>query len=222
MARRLPRVVTALAVSDEEVAGLRLGAARELGIELIVAAGDLPFDYLSDLADLVDRPGVLVPGNHDPDISGYSERGGLSLRSGRPVDWPGPPGFTDADGRVVDIAGLRFAGLGGCVRYRPGPNQWTQAEQARRARRLVRTARRMTRRDGRPVDVLLTHAPPRRCGDEEDGPHHGFECLHAVVAVLRPRLLLHGHIHPFGRTMPDRFLGDTRVVNVVGRRVLEL
>lgn len=215
-------MVRVLAVSDEEVAELCLGTARRHDVDLVVAAGDLHFTYLSGIVDTLDRPGVLVPGNHDPDISGYSQRAGMWMRSGQPVDWPGPAGFADADGRVVDVAGLRFAGLGGCVRYRSGPNQWTQAQQARRGRKLVRSARRMTRRDGRTVDVLLTHAPPRHCGDQEDGPHHGFDCLHAVVAALRPRLLVHGHIHPFGRPVPDRFLGDTRVVNVVGRRVLEL
>jgi Calcineurin-like phosphoesterase len=215
-------VVRALAVSDEVDAVLGANGAGRWGVDLIVAAGDLPFDYLAELSDRIDRPGVLVPGNHDPDLSGYSQRAGMWLRAGLPARWPGPAGFTDADGRVIDVAGVRVAGLGGSVRYRPGPNQWTQAEQARRARRLVRAARRRTRADGRPVDVLLTHAPPRHCGDRPDPPHHGFDCLHDVVAALRPRLLVHGHIHPYGERVPDRMIGHTLVVNVVGRRVLEL
>jgi len=215
-------MVRALAVSDEVEPWALVAATVRPGVDLIVAAGDLPFDYLAELSDRVDRPGVMVPGNHDPDIGGFSGRGGLSFRGGLPADRPGPPGFVDADGRVVDVAGLRFAGLGGCVRYRPGPNQWTQREQGRRARRLVRRARRMTRRDGRGVDVLLTHAPPRGCGDGEDGPHQGFDCLHDVIAALSPRLLVHGHIHPYGQPAPDRLLGGTRVVNVVGRHMVEL
>jgi hypothetical protein len=215
-------VVRALAVSDEEVSYLRAGHAAKLGIDLVIAAGDLSFEYLGALADLVDRPGVFVPGNHDPDLSGFTERGGMWLRAGMPADWPGPAGFVDADGRVVDVVGIRVAGLGGCIRYRPGPNQWSEAEQARRGRRLVRTARRLHRRDGRGVDVLLTHAPPRHCGDREDQPHHGFDCLHTVIAALQPRFLVHGHIHPYGQSVPDRLLGATTVVNVVGHRVLEL
>lgn len=214
-------MVRALAVSDEEVAALPVGAAG-LGVDLVIGAGDLPYAYLAELGDRTDRPGVFVPGNHDPDLSGYGQRAGLWMRAGQPSAWPGPAGFVDADARVVDVGGLRFAGLGGCVRYNRGPNQWTQSEQARRARKLVRAARRLTRRDGRAVDVLLTHAPPRHCGDREDGPHHGFECLHRVVEALAPRLLVHGHIHPYGQPVPDRMLGDTRVVNVVGRKILEL
>ena len=138
-----------------------------------------------------------------------------------PEDWPGPAGFVDADGRVVDVGGVRVAGLGGRPRYRAGPNQWSEAEQARRARRVVRAARKLRRRDGRGVDILLTHAPPRHCGDGEDLPHHGFECLHKVVAELQPRMLVHGHIHPDDQSMPDRLIGATAVVNVVGHRVLE-
>jgi hypothetical protein len=214
-------VVRVLAVSDEELPGLAAGAAR-LDVDLVVGAGDLPYAYLAELGDRTDRPGVFVPGNHDPDLSGFSHRSGMWLRAGQPVDWPGPAGFENVDGRVVDVGGLRFAGLGGCVRYNTGPNQWTQSEQLRRSRWLVWAARRRTRRDGRPVDVLLTHAPPRHCGDREDPPHHGFACLHRVVAALSPRLLVHGHIHPYGEPVPDRLIGTTRVVNVVGRKVLEI
>jgi hypothetical protein len=39
---------------------------------------------------------------------------------------------------------------------------------------------------------------------------------------LRPRLLVHGHIHPHGEPVPDRMLGSTRVVNVVGRKVVDV
>ena len=86
----------------------------------------------------------------------------------------------------------------------------------------MRTAARKSRRDGRPVDVLLTHAPPKDCGDRDDPPHRGFACLHTVVERLRPDLLLHGHIHPHGQPVPDREMGKTRIVNTVGYRILEV
>jgi hypothetical protein len=215
-------MVRALAVSDEEVSYLREGQAAALGVDLVIAAGDLPFEYLGALVDLVDRPGVFVPGNHDPDVSRPSKLTGSTRATGTPQDGHGPAGFVNADGRVVDVGGVRVAGLGGCLRYRPGPNQWSELEQARRGRRLVRAARRLRGRDGRGVDILLTHAPPRHCGDREDPPHRGFDCLHDIIAALQPRLLVHGHIHPYGQPVPDRQLGQTTVVNVVGHRILML
>ncbi|HEU5108711.1 MAG TPA: metallophosphoesterase, partial [Micromonosporaceae bacterium] len=133
-----------------------------------------------------------------------------------------PAGATNADGTVVDVAGLRIAGLGGSIRYNDGPNQWTEDQQARRARKVARVAARRRRRDGRGVDVLLTHSPARDVGDAAAPAHRGFACLHDAVHRMRPKLLLHGHIHPYGTQVPDRRLGETLVVNTVGFRILEI
>jgi calcineurin-like phosphoesterase family protein len=212
-----------LAVSDEVVAKLWTDHVRRLNVDLVVGAGDLPFDYLEYLAGALDRPCVFVPGNHDADLGGYTNVRGLWTRAGMPADWPGPMGGVNVDGAVVDVAGLRIAGLGGSIRYNEGPNQWTERQQARRSRRMARLAGWRRLRDGRGVDVLLTHSPPAGCGDvPDDPPHRGFACLHDTVRRLRPKLLLHGHIHPHGAPTPDRRLGDTRVVNVVGYQVLEV
>jgi Icc-related predicted phosphoesterase len=43
-----------------------------------------------------------------------------------------------------------------------------------------------------------------------------------LVERLSPKLLVHGHIHPYGETKPDRRLGETTVVNVVPFRLLEV
>ncbi|OLF07253.1 metallophosphoesterase [Actinophytocola xinjiangensis] len=213
-----------LTVSDEVVDSLWTDwlHKRAGDVDLVLAAGDLPFDYLEHLADALDRPCVLVPGNHDADLSGYSRSRGLSLRDGLPAADPGPAGWVNADGRVVDVAGVRIAGLGGSIRYNDGPNQWTERQQARRAGRVTRAAARRRWRDGRRVDVLLTHSPPRDLGDREDPAHRGFVCLRTAVEKLRPALMVHGHIHPHGQPVPDRELGDTRIVNTVGHRLLEV
>ena len=217
-----------LAVSDEVDPRLETPLAKRLHPDVLLAAGDLEKGYLEYLSNLFEVPLVFVPGNHDPDQSDLRRsRGGLLLRAGLPAAEIGPAGGINADGIVVDVGsgtggtGLRIAGLGGSIRYRPGPNQYSQREQGRRGRRLVRRAHKARRRDGRDVDILLTHSPPLGCGDADDPPHRGFAALHDVVAALRPRLLLHGHIHPYGQPAPDRFLGDTRVVNVVGHKLLE-
>lgn len=211
-----------LAVADEVVEALWTDRVRRHDVDLVLAAGDLPFDYLEFLTSALDRPCVFVPGNHDVDLSGYVRVRGLWLRSGFPTRWPGPTGGLNVDGRIVDVAGLRIAGLGGSIRYREGPNQWTERQQARRVRRLVRAAAWRRLRDGKPVDVLLTHSPPRGVGDAEDPPHRGFACLHDAVRRMRPKLLVHGHIHPHGGQTPDRRLNGTQVINTVGYRILEI
>jgi len=216
-------VVLVLAVSDEVDDALLADLHAVRQAQLIVACGDLPFDYLGHLMNMLNVPLVFVPGNHDPDISGYStSRAGLPLRAGLPAKPPWPEGAISAEQRVVDAAGLRLAGLGGCRRYSDGPNQYTEWQQARRARSLARRAWWRRVRDGRGVDVLLTHAPPAGVGDAPDPPHQGFRALRRLTARLQPALLLHGHVHPHGAPPEDGRLGRTIVRNVVGRHLLEI
>jgi calcineurin-like phosphoesterase family protein len=216
-------VVLVLAVSDEVDDALLADLHAVRQAQLIVACGDLPFEYLGQLMNMLNVPLVFVPGNHDPDISGYStSRAGLPLRAGLPATPPWPDGAISAEQRIVDAAGLRLAGLGGCRRYSDGPNQYTEWQQARRARALSRRARWRRARDGRGVDVLLTHAPPEGIGDGADLPHQGFRALHRLTAQLQPALLLHGHVHPHAAAAGEHRLGRTVVRNVVGRHLLEI
>jgi Icc-related predicted phosphoesterase len=215
--------IRVLAVSDEVDEGLdaRLDSLR--AAQLILACGDLRAEYLRYLMDALDLPLVFVPGNHDPDLSGYRlSRAGLMLRAGLPARCPWPEGAVNADGWVVDIGGLRVAGLGGCLRYSAGPNQYTERQQARRAGAVRRRVRRRRLRDGRSVDVLITHAPPRGVGDGDDAAHRGFSCYHGLVAALQPAALLHGHVYPHGVPAGGGRLGRTTVRNVVGLHLLDV
>jgi hypothetical protein len=222
-ARRTEPVVWVLAVSDEPDEALAADPGVASKADLILACGDLPFDYLGSLLNALDVPLVFVPGNHDPDLSGYrTSRAGLTLRAGLPARAPWPDGAINADGRIVDVAGLRIAGLGGCRRYSAGPNQYTDRQQARRAMALRTRAAWRTLRDGRPPDVVITHAPPRGVGDGDDPPHRGFTALHGLVRALHPRMLLHGHVHPYGMPAEPTRLARTMVRNVTGWHLLEI
>lgn len=195
-------MVRVLAVSDEEVPAMR-SRVRDLHAEIVLAAGDLPWDYLEAIVSALDVPVLFVPGNHDPRIG--------------PGTAPGPQGVINLDGQVLLAGGLRVAGLGGCVRYNDGAHQYTQKEYDRRADRLLRTARKAG-----PVDVLLTHAPPLGLGDEPDPAHVGIAALHGVLETLRPTWHLHGHIHPYGMPKPDRQVGPTTIRNVIPWQLIDI
>ena len=218
-------VVRVLAVSDVVEEGLWADIGPARGADLILGCGDLPFEYLGYLMNALDAPLVFVPGNHDPDLSGYRvSRAGLTLRAGLPDRAPWPDGAVSADGRVVDVAGLRIGGLGGCRRYRPGPNQYGDRQQAWRARRLAARARlHRVRHGGRHgLDVLVTHAPPRGVGDGNDPVHQGFPALNVLTARLQPAVLLHGHVDPDPAGRQDHRLGGTIVRNVTGWHLFDL
>jgi len=231
---KVGEVVRVLAVSDEVVDSLQHGVADELAPDLIIAAGDLPFDYLEKLMIRFEAPCVFVPGNHDRDLSGFKRTRSGWTRAGLPTTDPGPPGAVNADGRIVTVAGLRIAGLGGSIRYNEGPNQYREATQRRRANRLALQRFRYRLTPGAGIDILLTHSPPRGIGDAEDGPHRGFRCYLPLIYRLRPQLLVHGHIHPHGQTPMDhtilhkkRKLGGTLrsstvAMNTVGYSVFDI
>jgi Icc-related predicted phosphoesterase len=212
-------VTRILAIADEVDEALYTDKLTRLRPDLVVSCGDLEFDYLEYIVSRLNVPLVYVPGNHDPE-----------LRSSDPT-WtplqteatkPGPQGCENADGRVVVAAGLRIAGLGGSMRYKRGPNQYTDAEMRWRALSLEVRVKLNPARSARKLDVLLTHSPPLGWGASDDLAHRGFAAFPPLVKSLAPKALIHGHLHPYGRSKPERNLGGTQIVNAVPSRIVEI
>jgi Icc-related predicted phosphoesterase len=201
---------------DESTFGDKLDSLRP---DLVLSCGDLPFDYLEYLVSRLDVPVLYVPGNHDPSVA-PDDSPWSSLQQEPRV--PRPEGCDNVDGRVVEVRGLRIAGLGGSLRYKEGPNQYTQAQMRWRALSLEFRIRLKRARAGSKLDILLTHAPPFGFGGAEDAAHVGFAAFLRIIRDLKPRLVIHGHVHPYGRTLPERSIGGTRVVNAVPSRVIEI
>jgi uncharacterized protein len=194
--------VRLLAVSDEVEPQLmdERTVSGQGRVDLLVGCGDLPPDYLDGLATVYGAPLVFVRGNHDP--------------PGHQGDYPED---AEIDGRVVTEKGLVIAGLEGSIRYSDGPHQYTERQM------LVKVLRLRIRLRGRHPDVLITHGPPAGVNDGPDPPHRGLRAVRRAVEWMHPRLLLHGHVHPYGRDIPrETRLGGTRVINVVGHRLIDL
>ena len=193
-----------LAVSDEECPALwdYYTPGRLDGIDLILACGDLKASYLSFLVTMARCPVLYVPGNHDTQ---YDRRP--------------PEGCDPIDGHLVVYNGVRIMGLGGCLRYHRGPHQYTELEMRRRIRRLWWPLWRL-----KGVDIVVTHAPPKGVGDSDDLAHQGFEELLKLMDKYHPKYLLHGHVHlRYGTDKTrERQYGDTKVINVCERYVLEI
>ena len=193
-----------LTVADEEAPILwdYYRPGRLDGIDLILSCGDLKQEYLEFLVTMTNRPLLYVPGNHD---KGY-------------INYP-PEGCECVDDRVIEVNGLRIAGLGGCIRYNLGVYQYTDEEMQRRARRLELKIRRAGG-----VDIIITHAPPRGYGDADDNAHHGFKAFLPLMDKFHPKYLIHGHVHPrYGNLLPQSVsYGSTTVFNTVGWKVIEI
>ena len=187
--------------------------------DMVLGCGDLPFDYLEYLVSRLDVPLLYVPGNHDPSLK-PPDTTWTPARAVVPD--PGPQGCINVDGRVVEESGWRVAGLGGSLRYKEGPNQYSQAQMGRRALRLELAVRLKRVQRGRKLDILVTHAPPFGAAEAKDAAHVGFVAFLRLIRNFHPALAVHGHVHPYGRAIPERHVGATRVVNVVPWRVIEV
>ena len=171
-------------------------------IDLILSCGDLKADYLTFLVTMGHAPLLYIHGNHD---EGYRARP--------------PEGCDCIDGNLVTVKGLRIMGLGGSLMYSGGPHQYTEQQMERRIRRMKL---KLMRAGG--VDIILTHAPARGYGDQEDPAHRGFEAFFPLLDKYRPQYLIHGHVHKRYSSKMERVLhyGDTTIINASGRYVLEI
>lgn len=194
-----------LCVADEEEKGLwdyyRPGSLS--GTDLIISCGDLDPAYLEFLVTMASCPLIYVRGNHD----------------GRYAHRP-PQGCVCIEERIYNFRGLRIAGLGGSMRYKPGaPNMYTEEEMKKRIGRLSAD---LFIHNG--FDILVTHAPLRDYGDMEDLPHRGFACFQELLDRYHPMYMLHGHVHKsYGHFQRVRELSEgTKLINVCGSWTLEL
>jgi len=186
-----------LSVSDVIVKKLVDKQQKNLpgAVDLIVACGDLPPEYLFELRRFYDVPLFYILGNHD-------------IRHHTP-----PAGCIDITGRIAFHEGTSFLGFSGSMWYNGNQNQYHEHEMRSQLRRLWFQLWRLKR-----LDVVVTHAPPRRIHDAEDRCHRGFRCYHTLIRRHSPRFFIHGHIHRHFEKESDRvtMVGDTAVINSYG------
>ncbi len=193
-----------LAISDVEEKILWDYFDRELvkDVDLIISCGDLSPHYLEFLVTMTSCPLLYVAGNHD------------SVYEKTP-----PQGCICIDDQVYDFEGLRILGLGGSIRYKPGPYMYSEQQMSRR---ILKARPRISLKNG--FDILVTHAPAKGYGDLEDLPHHGFDCFNTLMNQYHPAYMLHGHVHSqYGRIQREYLHpSGTRILNVNGYQFLEI
>ncbi len=172
------------------------------GLDLVISCGDLPGEYLSFLTCFTNAPILYVHGNHD------------ARYESKP-----PEGCICIEDRVVLCKGLRIVGLGGSMRYKPGPHQYTDKEMQKRAKKLRHALRR-----SKGFDILVAHSPMKGVGDSGDLAHRGFQTFVDMVEKYRPRWFVHGHVHQSYdfRFKRERDYQDTRIINAYVSHIIEI
>lgn len=172
------------------------------GIDLIISCGDLKPEYLSFLATMTAVPVLYVRGNHDDKYEKYPPEGCICIEN-----------------QIYNFNGIRILGLGGSYRYKPGINQYTEHQMARRVSKMF-----LKLKFNRGFDILVTHSPAKGCHDGEDMCHRGFQVFNSLITKYHPKYFVHGHVHMnYGRQFPrEDHIGDTCVVNAFERYVIEI
>ena len=171
-------------------------------IDLVISCGDLKPEYLSFVATMIPVPLLYVHGNHDDKY-----------------DSKPPEGCTCIEDQIFEFQGVRILGLGGCLRYKPGKNQYTEQQMQRRTSKMFWKIRRK-----KGFDILVTHAPAQGIHDAEDLCHRGFKAFIDLIEKYHPKYFVHGHVHMnYGRQFPrEDMLGDTRVINAFEKYIIEI
>jgi len=193
-------------------------------VDLVLAAGDLPMEYLGFIASCLNKSVLFVFGNH------HLTHLARFIRRSQPAVTPEAPdsifrnyfGATCIDGRLGRHRSLLIAGLGGSRRYNRGEHQFTEFQMSLRILKLV--PRLLWNRvfHGRFLDILLTHAAPRDLNDRADPTHVGFRAFVRFIERFRPSYLLHGHVHLYdiNATREIEYAG-TCIINVYDHYVLD-
>jgi Icc-related predicted phosphoesterase len=203
-----------LTISDKIVNSIYSPAIKQRfgDVDLVLACGDLPPNYLEFIVTMLGVPLLYVFGNHDQ---------GIHTANGRFIQ--APRGCTNVDERVVKVKGLLIGGLEGSMRYSGrGSHQYTEQDMRWKALRMAPALWLNRLRYGRFLDILITHAPPYGIHDGTDLCHTGFKTFLRMMDIYRPRCLIHGHQHVYNtHTTIRTTFHHTQVVNTYRYQVIE-
>lgn len=182
-------------------------------IDLIIGCGDLPYYYLEFVLSMLDAPLYFVRGNHDKIVE-YSPEAQQRVS---------PHGGNDLHRKAVKTDGLLLAGVEGCLRYRPGPFQYSQAEMWMNVFSLLPKLFLNRLLYGRFLDIFVTHAPSAGIHDQTDLPHRGIKAFRWLTKVVKPAYHFHGHVHVYRPdTRVTTVFESTTVINTFKYRITEV
>ncbi len=169
-------------------------------LDFILSTGDLNAKYLTFLKTMMYVSLLYVPGNHD-----------------NRFEIEPPEGCDSIDGKLLKYNGIRIFGLGGSMRYKPGPYQYSEWQMNWRIKKLTPKIW-----FNKGFDILVTHAPAKGLGDGHDLCHNGFQCFIKLIEKYKPKYFIHGHQHlNYNAGQRIRQYKDTTIINAYQYHILE-
>ena len=94
---------------------------------------------------------------------------------------PTASGEKNIDNKVEKFNNLIFSGLEGSKLYNYGEHQYSENQMKEKIARLFPKLFIRKLKDGRYLDVLVTHAPPWKIHDKDDPAHQGFKSFLSFI-----------------------------------------
>ena len=190
-------------------------------IDFIIAAGDLPMEYLDFVQSALNKPLFFIFGAHylkalthyhpemaekneNDEINKYKKDNPFKSENGTYI------GF-----KTVKADNLLIAGISGAKKENDGKNQFTEKQMKRRLFLLLLKLLPNKIKYGRYADIVVSHAPIISTS--------GFKCFEKFIKLVKPGYWLHGSIHIHNaKTARSLSIGKTEVINVYSRHILEI
>ena len=207
-------------------------------IDLVLAAGDLPLDYVDYIVTVLNKPTYFIFGNHNLKDLQYYHKNVRNSPGMSPVDYNdtshGHGGIYLGFKTITDYSltytnpktgkptPLLLAGVSGSLKYNNGLCQYTDFQMKLKLLKLAPKLLMNKIKYGRYLDIFLTHASPRHIHDHEDSCHKGFDCFNKFIEKYSPALFVHGHIHLYDmREERITRVNNTSVINAYAHCVIE-
>lgn len=135
--------------------------------DLCICLGDISLDQLRIIKRNINIPIIGVLGNHDTQ------------------DLLNDADIENAHGKVVEIQGLKIAGLSGAPKYTERLHRilYTREE----AENIIESM------SANPADILISHSGSYN--KNADKSHIGFRAIDNYMKKVRPAYVIHGHDH---------------------------
>lgn len=192
-------------------------------IDLVLAAGDLPVEYIDYVVSTLNKPTLFVFGNHNlTNFDRFHSSNKPKKKSSVEGIATHLAGAAYVGFKALKTAGLLIAGASGSLEYNKGENQYSDSQMNRKLIKLIPRLLYNKMRYGRYLDIFLTHAPPFGIHDKEDRCHTGFQSFLWFMRIFKPKYLVHGHIHLYDlQDIRVSRYENTSIVNAFSHYIIE-
>lgn len=192
-------------------------------IDLVLAAGDLPMEYIDYVVSTLNKVTLFVFGNHNlKNFNRFHSSTKAKKTSSVEGNATHLAGAAYVGFKVLKEGNLLIAGASGSLRYNKGESQYSDGQMYRKLIKLIPRLLYNKVRYGRYLDIFLTHAPPLGIHDKEDPCHTGFKSFLWFMRIFKPRYLVHGHIHLYDlQDIRVSKYEQTTVVNAFSHHIID-